>query len=122
MRQSGFFCGAFLRCGCVFCLIPRIGKHQLDTVFLIDLCRAGVIVDGNDVDVGDPLLDRLHHSLAADVIGETPEGLGADDVVHAAVGKLQHLGGEQPALAHLRAVMDASLHQGRRVREGRGGA
>ena len=63
----------------------RICKHQLQAVFLVDLRRACVIVDGDDVDVGIPFLDGTHHTFAADMIGQTSERLCADDVWCAAV-------------------------------------
>jgi len=82
-----------------------VGQHELDAVFLVDLCRAGVVVHGDDVGVGVIVLQGADHALADDVVGQAAEGLGADDVGRAGVDQLQHLGGEQPALAHLAAVV-----------------
>ncbi len=45
-------------------------------------------------------------ALAHDVVGEAGEGLGADDIGHALVDELEHLAGEEPALAGLVADGD----------------
>ena len=54
------------------------------------------------------------------MVGQAAEGLGADDVVGARVDQLQHLGGEQPALAHLVAVPQVALDQAVQLLEGAG--
>ena len=82
------------------------------------LYNTGVVVDGHDVDVRVPLLDGLHHALAADMVGQAPEGLGADDVPHALVRQLQHFRRKEPPLAHLDAHADGPL-RGRRAAGGR---
>ena len=86
----------FWGCGGFFLLARHcllgVGKHQLDAVFLIDLRGAGIVVDGNDIDCGDLFFNGLHHALAANVVGQASKGLGANNVVHAVVGKLQHFG------------------------------
>ena len=56
------------------------------------------------------------------MIGQAAERLGADDVVNAAVVQLQHLGGQQPALAHLHAGVDHLVAQLDDVLERRGRA
>ena len=40
------------------------------------------------------------------MIGQTAEGLGTDDVGHALVDQLEHFRGQEPPLAHLRALAD----------------
>ena len=72
-------------------LFPADGKHQLDAVLLVDLRRAGVIVDRDDVGVGLDLLDAADSALAVDVVGQAAERLRADDVLVARLGKLEHL-------------------------------
>ncbi|MPN49449.1 hypothetical protein SDC9_197070 [bioreactor metagenome] len=57
------------------------------------------------------VLELPDHALSHDVIGQAAKGLGADDVACAGVDELQHLGGEQPALAHFVAVAQIALHQ-----------
>ncbi len=86
-----------------------VGQHQLDAVLLVDLGGAGVVVDGHDIAPGVVVLELADHALAHDVVGQAAEGLGADDVGHAGVDELQHLGGEEPALAHLVAVAQVAL-------------
>ena len=49
--------------------LARHGQHQLDAVFLIDLGRAGVVVDGHDVGLGVHLGDLADLALAHDVVG-----------------------------------------------------
>ena len=56
------------------------GQHQLDAVLLIDAGGAGVVVHGGDVRVRVQGADLIDHALAHDVVGQTAEGLGADDV------------------------------------------
>ncbi len=63
-------------------------------VMLASGCRARILLD---------------HPLAADVVGQAAEGLGADDVVVAALHQFDHFGGEQPALPHLGAQPDDAL-------------
>lgn len=45
-----------------------IGKHQLDPVFLINFRSARIVVYGDYIYSGISLLDRLHHSLARNVV------------------------------------------------------
>ena len=52
------------------------------------------------------------------MVGQTAEGLGADDVGGAGVDELQHLGGEEPALSHLIAVPQIALDHSVQVLEG----
>ena len=56
------------------------------------------------------------------MVGQAAEGLGADDVVGAGVNQLQHLRGEQPALAHLAALAQIALDQLPELGEVAGGA
>ena len=43
------------------------------------------------------------------MVGQTPEGLGADNVPDPGFRKLKHLGGKQPALAHFRPGIDVPV-------------
>ena len=63
-------------CGCR-------GKHQLDSVFLIDFCCTGVVIDGNNICLWVSLLDGTGHTLCHNVIRQAAERLGADDVFNA---------------------------------------
>ena len=56
------------------------------------------------------------------MVGQAAEGLGAHDIGHPGVDELQHLAGEQPALAHLVAVPQVALDQLVHVLKGAGGA
>ena len=46
-------------------VLARVGKHQLQAVDLVDARGAGIVVDGDDVDVRVPVFDGLYHALAA---------------------------------------------------------
>ena len=94
-----------------------ICKHKFEAVDLIDLRCARVVVYSNDVDVGVLLFYEFHHTLAADMIRQTAERLGADDVFNSHFREFYHLGGQKPTLAHFRARADISLCQARRMRE-----
>ena len=63
--------------------LPRHAEHQFDAVFLVDPGGTGVVVDGGDVCVGIDGADLVDHALAADVVGQAAEGLGADNVLKA---------------------------------------
>ena len=65
--------------------------------------------------------DLVDHALAHDVVGQAAEGLGADDVAVAALHQLDHLGGQQPALAHLGTQRDDALGLLHQLLEGAGG-
>ena len=86
-------------------------EHELYAVFLINLRRAGVIVDCNYVGVRLNLFDFSDCALAVDVVWQTAERLSADNILIARFGKLEHFGGEQPALAHFAAVADYTLYK-----------
>ena len=45
------------------------------------------------------------------MVGQAAEGLGTDDILKARLGQLQHLSGEEPALAHFVPVADNAVHQ-----------
>ena len=57
----------------------------------------------------------LDHGLAHHVVGQAREGLRADDVGRAVVDQVEHLGREQPALAH---VVAHPKHRAGLVRHG----
>ena len=61
------------------------------------------------------VLEGADHALADDVVGQAAEGLRADDVFRARMDKLEHLGGEKPALAHLVAVAEIALDKALQV-------
>ena len=88
----------------------RVGKHQLDAVFLIDLGRTGVVIHGNKVDIGILFFERFHHTLAADVIGKTAKRLCNNNVFDAVVNERQHFCRQQPAFAHFDTQADHILH------------
>ena len=98
-----------------------VGQHELDAVLLVDPGGAGVVVDGDDVAHGVVILQLADHPLAHDVVGQTAEGLGADDISGSGVDELQHLGGEQPALAHFVAVAQIAVDELMQVIKGAGG-
>ena len=89
--------------------------HELNAVELVDLGRAGVVVHRNDVALGMLAAQLLDHGLAHHVIGQAREGLRADDVGRTVVNQIEHLGREQPALAH---VVAHRKHRAGLVRHG----
>ena len=97
----------------------RIEQHKLEPVLLIDSAGAGVVIDGHDVDVGILFVEPLHHPLAADMVRQTSEGLGADDVFAADAAKLHHFRCKQPAFSHLHAGADIAFGHSGNFREGR---
>ena len=75
--------------------------HELNAVELVDLGRTGIVVHRDDIALGVLTAQLLDHGLAYHVIGQAREGLRADDVGRAVVDQVEHLGREQPALAHV---------------------
>ena len=75
--------------------------HELNAVELVDLGRAGVVVHRDDVALGMLTAQLLDHGLAHHVIGQARKGLRADDVGRTVINQVEHLGREQPALAHV---------------------
>ena len=75
--------------------VVRDGEHQADAVFLIDLRGGKIVVDRHDVDARMHLRQAADHALAANVVGQAAERLGADDVFIAVFGQLQHFGRQQ---------------------------
>ena len=75
--------------------------HELDTVELVDLARARVVVNGHDIALRVQTAQLLAHSLAHHMVGQAREGLRADDVRRTMVDQVEHLGSEQPTLAHV---------------------
>ena len=69
------------------------GQHQANAVFLIDLRRRQIVVDGHDIDARVYLREPANHALSADVIGQAAERLGTDYVWNSAFYKLQHFCG-----------------------------
>ena len=99
------------RCPFSFLLIKRLflcgcrGKHELDSVFLIDLCCTGVVIDGNNICLWVSLLDGTGHTLCHNVIRQAAERLGADDVFNAMFNQHCHFSGDHPAFAHTDALI-----------------
>jgi len=54
--------------------------HQLDAVELVNLTGTRVVVDCDDVCCRIVLPDGFDHAFADDMVRQTAEGLGADDV------------------------------------------
>ena len=77
------------------------GEHQLDTVQLIDLAGAGIVIDGHHIGFWISSAQLLNHALAHHMVRQTAEGLGADNVVGTALNKLHHFSGEEPAFTCL---------------------
>ena len=97
----------------------RRREHELDAVLLVDLAGAGVVVDRHDVGLRIEFLDLAQHAAADDVVWQTAKRLGADDVFAAGFDELDHFCGEEPAFAHLGALVDDFFAEGLGVLERR---
>ena len=71
-------------------LLFRARKHELDAVLLVDLGCTGIVVYRDNVRLRVDLADFADHALAGNVIGQTAERLGADDIGNAFADKLDH--------------------------------
>lgn len=73
----------------VFLLFCKIflgsGKHQFNAVELIDFAGAGIVVDCHDVGAGKMPAQLFDDTLPDDMVWQAAEGLGADNIVYAAV-------------------------------------
>ena len=95
------------------------GDHELNTVELVDLAGAGIVVNGHDIGLREAAAHLPEHALADHVVGQAGKGLAAHDIGHPVLNELDHLGGEQPALTGLVAQ---GQDPGRLVRHDRNGA
>lgn len=90
-------------------LLYRSGKHQLDTVELVYLRSARVVVYGNDIAFRMTAAQLLDNAFPDDVVRQAGKRLCADDIRYAAVNQLYHLGGQEPSFAGLVAAGDDIL-------------
>ena len=81
-------------------VLLRHADHQLDAVQLVDLGRAGVVVDRHDVALVVHLAQALDDGLAHHVVRQARKRRAHDDVRRAVLDEVAHLGRQQPALAH----------------------
>ena len=72
-----------------------------DTVQLVYLAGAGVIIDGDNVGGGILSAQLLDNALAHHMVRQTAEGLTAYNVGNTAVDQLHHLAGQKPAFTGL---------------------
>ena len=86
-------------------------KHELNTVFLVYPCGAGIVVNGYNIGALVQSLNAVHHPLATNMIRQAAKGLGADNILVAGFRQLQHFGSQKPALAHFVAVANNALYQ-----------
>ena len=82
-------------------ILVRSGKHELDSVYLIDLRCTRIIVDCHDVCLRICLTQMLDNTLAHDVVWKTCKWLCAHDVRSTALYELYHLTCKEPSLAVL---------------------
>ena len=66
-------------------VLLRGSQHQLDTIQLVDLRSAGIIVDGHNIGTRVGTADFLDDTLAYDVVRQAGKWLGADNIVDALV-------------------------------------
>ena len=94
------------------------GKHQFQSVKLIDLTRAGIAVNRRDVRAVIRLAQIVHDALARNVIRQAAERLQADDVGNALLDELDHLAREEPPLPRHVAEADVTRRKLRRMVNG----
>ena len=86
----------------LFIHIPvRSGKHELDTVYLVDLRCTRIIVDCHDVCLRVGLTQMLDNALTHDVVWKACKWLCAHDVRSSALYELDHLTCQEPSLTIL---------------------
>ena len=61
------------------------GKHQLDTVQLVDFAGARIIVYGNNIGLRITAAQLLDNAFSDNMVGQTAKWLGADNVFHSVV-------------------------------------
>ena len=86
----------------LFIHIPvRSGKHELDTVHLVDLRCPRIIVDCHDVCLRVGLTQMLDNTLTNDMVRQTCKWLSTYDVRSSALYELDHLTCQEPSLTVL---------------------
>ena len=73
-------------------------EHQLDTVQLVYLRSARIIVNGHNISLRVIRPDMLDNALSDDVIRQAAKRLDADNVHDAAVDQIHHLAGQDRPL------------------------
>ena len=82
-------------------ILVRSGKHELDSVYLIDLRCTRIIVDSHDVCLRICFTQMLDNTLAYDMVRQTCKWLSAHDVRGTALYELDHLACKEPSLTIL---------------------
>ena len=87
-----------------------ICQHQFDSILLVYLGSAGVIVDRYNISLWVLLLDDAHNALSANMVWQTSEWLSADNIVDVIMlNQLNHLCGQKPSFAHFNAFSNISF-------------
>ena len=76
-------------------------QHQFDPVELVDFAGSGIIVYGNDIGLRMLPAQFFNDTLSDNMVGQTAEGLRADNIGGARMDQLQHFAGQEPAFAGL---------------------
>ena len=82
-------------------ILLRSGKHQLDSVQLVYLTCAWVVVNSYDICFRMFAANFLDNTFTYDVVWQAAKWLDADDVRNTAVDQLHHLACQEPALTSL---------------------
>ena len=82
-------------------ILLRCGKHQFDSVQLINFAGTWIVVDGNDVGFRMLTAHFFDNTFTNDVVRQAAKRLDADDVRNTTVDQLHHLTGQEPSLTGL---------------------
>ena len=69
-------------------VLIRSRKHQLNTIELVDLRSARIVVNRHNIRLRILLADCLNNTLADNMVRQARERLDADDIVNIAVDQL----------------------------------
>ena len=76
----------------LFCFLIQIfyggGKHQFDSVQLVDLAGTRIVIDGHDIGTRIAVTQFLDDTLAVHMVRQAGERLRADDVRCSGVDQL----------------------------------
>jgi hypothetical protein len=76
-----------------------VHNEHLEAVFDVGEAGVGVVVKGEDLNVGVFFFEAFYDSASADVVGQAPEGLEYDEGVYAVRSVVEDFAGNEPAFA-----------------------
>ena len=91
LRVFFFFFQIFLRCG----------KHQFDSVDLVNFAGSRIVVNGHDVCLREGMSQFFDNTLSNHMVWKAGKRLGTNDVWRSAVDQLDHLTCQEPSFTCL---------------------